>query len=293
MKKVGIIGIPGKWSSERIADSLQKKTGFRMLIAMDEITLNVQEKAAFCRGRNLAELNGIIIKKIGPSYSHHMLDRLEMLHFLNQNGLEIISNPLCIAKAVDRLSCTLELMKGDIPIPETVVTENIEKALETVERFGRAVFKPLFTSKARGMKVIEKGKDALANIEEFKAANNPVMYIQKMVAIPGKDLGLAFLGGEYIATYARVSQHDSWNTTTHFGGRYEPYTPTKDVIDLAYRAQSLFGLDFTCVDIAETPDGPIVFEVSAFGGFRGLLEANNIDAAELYANYMLEKLPDE
>jgi ribosomal protein S6--L-glutamate ligase len=34
----------------------------------------------------------------------------------------------------------------------------------------------------------------------------------------------------------------------------------------------------------------MVFEVSAFGGFRGVLEAWNVDAAGLYADYVLGKM---
>ena len=66
--------------------------------------------------------------------------------------------------------------------------------------------------------------------------------------------------------------------------------PGQDIIDLAHKAQALFGLDFTCVDVVETTDGPQVYEVSAFGGFRGLLEANGLDAAALYADYVLRKI---
>ena len=49
-------------------------------------------------------------------------------------------------------------------------------------------------------------------------------------------------------------------------------------------------MDFTTVDIAETDCGPIVFEVSAFGGFRGALEGAGVDAAAHYADYALEQL---
>ena len=49
-------------------------------------------------------------------------------------------------------------------------------------------------------------------------------------------------------------------------------------------------MDFTTVDVAETPDGPIVFEVSAFGGFRGALEGAGIDAAGSYTDYVIAKL---
>ena len=59
---------------------------------------------------------------------------------------------------------------------------------------------------------------------------------------------------------------------------------------MAFRAQELFQMDFTTVDIAETDDGPICFEVSAFGGFRGGLEGTGIDVAKHYAQYVLESL---
>ncbi len=289
MKKIAVIGIPGKWSSERIADALERRTGFRLLISIEEISLNLSKKTACYKGHSLSELDGVIIKKIGDLYSHHMLDRLEMLNYMNHNGLRFFSNPLKIKKAVDRLSCTIELSKASIPMPDTVVTESLEEACRTVQQFGRAVLKPLFTSKARGMKVVENRPGMAEEIKLFKEANNPVMYIQKMMDLQGKDLGVVFLGGKYIGTYARVIQNSSWATTTHFGGSYTPYTPSDEIIALAQKAQSVFGLDFTCVDVAETPEGPIVFEVSAFGGFRGLLEAGGIDAAELYAEYVIEK----
>ena len=49
-------------------------------------------------------------------------------------------------------------------------------------------------------------------------------------------------------------------------------------------------MDFTTVDVAETTDGPIVFEVSAFGGFRGALEGAGIDAAASYADYAIARV---
>jgi ribosomal protein S6--L-glutamate ligase len=87
-----------------------------------------------------------------------------------------------------------------------------------------------------------------------------------------------------------VSGEGAWNTTIHSGGRYEAYVPAPEVIEIARRAQQPFGLDFTSVDIAETEHGPVVFEVSAFGGFRGLLEGLGIDAAGMYADYAIRAL---
>ena len=91
---------------------------------------------------------------------------------------------------------------------------------------------------------------------------------------------MVFIGGKYHGTYARVSKSGVWNTTINSGGKYAKHKPPQSTIDLAEKAQELFGMDFTTVDVADTPDGPIVFEVSAFGGFRGAKEGLGIDAAD-------------
>ena len=93
-----------------------------------------------------------------------------------------------------------------------------------------------------------------------------------------------------MGTYARVSQSDAWNTTINSGGKYAPYEASPALIELAYNAQKPFNMDFTTVDVAETDQGPIVFEVSAFGGFAGARDGIGINAAELYANYAIEQI---
>jgi ribosomal protein S6--L-glutamate ligase len=137
--------------------------------------------------------------------------------------------------------------------------------------------------------VVQDDTDAKQQLENFQKENS-FFYIQKKIHIGNQDLGLVFLGGEYLTTYARCKQENSWNTTIRSGGKYAPYDPPAEIIDLAKRAQDLFGLDFTCVDIAITPNGPYVFEVSAFGGFRGILEARDIDPANLLVEYVLERI---
>jgi ribosomal protein S6--L-glutamate ligase len=62
------------------------------------------------------------------------------------------------------------------------------------------------------------------------------------------------------------------------------------LIALAHRAQALFDLDFTTVDMVETDDGPMVFEVSAFGGFRGIHDSSGIDAASVLADHVIAKV---
>ncbi|MES9878427.1 MAG: GAK system ATP-grasp enzyme [Candidatus Sedimenticola sp. PURPLELP] len=290
--RIGVIGIPGKWSTETLADAVEQRTGFRLVIDMAKVALDLQNNRLMFDGHDLCQLDGLLVKKISAEYNPNTLDRLELLRTAEQAGVRVFSGAENMLRLIDRLSCTVTLRNAHIPMPDTLVTEDMEAAMTAVKTFGSAVFKPLFSTKARGMCIIdaEQSDDGIHKEIEAFQANNPMMYIQRKINLPGRDLGMVFLGGEYLGTYARVSQSDAWNTTINSGGRYEAYTPPDEIIDLAHRAQAPFNMDFTTVDVAETDTGPIVFEVSAFGGFRGALEGAGIDAAARYTDYALNKL---
>jgi ribosomal protein S6--L-glutamate ligase len=287
--KIGVVGTPGGWSSEKLADTVADMTGYRLLIDMARLALDLTEGEAWFEGTDLSTLDALIIKKIGAWYSPDLLDRLEMLRFLNERGLPVFSSPFNIMRVLDRLSCTVSLQLAGVPMPPTTITEDTDAATATVARYGEAVFKPLYSTKAKGMLLLTDGPETQKTVEAYHN-ENPIMYIQKKLDLQGKDLGIAFLGGQYLATYARVKGAGAWNTTTRSGGHYEAYDPPEELIQLAHRAQAPFGLDFTCVDVAETPAGPVVFEVSAFGGFRGIETASGIDAARRYIDYVMERI---
>jgi tetrahydromethanopterin:alpha-L-glutamate ligase len=289
---IGIVGLPGKWSTETLADAVEQRTGYRLVIDMGGVSLDLERRCLIYQDVDLCRLDALIVKKISAEYDPNTLDRLELLRVAEQAGVRVFSRAGKILRLIDRLSCTVSLRNAGIPMPATRVTEDVGVALVAVQDFGRAVFKPLYSTRGRGMCMIDAqlGLDEIEReVRAFQAAN-PMMYIQRKIDLPDRDLGMVFLGGEYLGTYARVPGDDAWNTTIHSGGRYAAYTPSAAVIELAQRAQALFAMDFTVVDVAETIDGPIVFEVSAFGGFRGALEGAGIDAAGLYAEHVLHQL---
>ncbi|KIG14036.1 Glutathione synthase/Ribosomal protein [Enhygromyxa salina] len=296
--RIGVVGIDGGWSTHQLLDAVEARTGYRHLIEMQDVALQLDADRPRPRldhnGFDLCELDAVIVKKIAPAYSPDALDRVELLRMLEGAGVRVFSRPLAMRGLIDRLSCTVQLQLGQIPMPATTITESVDEAVAAITRYGAAVAKPLYTSKARGMLVLRAEAapqtNLRAQVQSF-ARDNPVMYLQQLIDMPGRDLGVVFLGGEYLATYARVSG-GSWTTSTSKGGKYQPHEPSEAIIDLARRAQGLFDLDFTCVDVVETPAGPMVFEVSAFGGFRGLLNACDIDAAGRYVDYALRCLQD-
>lgn len=290
--RIAVVGIPGKWSTEILADRLEEQTGFRAVIDMADVVADLTTGEVKAGDIVLNDLDGIVVKKISEIYAPAAEDRIHLLGYLESYGVKIFSPPKSIDELINRLSGTLALRKNDIPMPKTKITESIEEAIKAVRDFGEVVLKPLYSTKARGMIVLtsEMSDSELETELTRYQANNQLFYIQKKANLSGRDLGMVFIGGEYSCTYARVGSGDSWNTTILAGGKYESYEPTPELIELGRKAQACYDLSFTTVDIALTDEGPIVFEVSAFGGFKGALEGCGIDAAGDYANYILKSL---
>ena len=188
--------MPGKWSTETLADSVEAKTGFRLVIDMSQVWLDLDAKTLNYHHYNLCELDGLIVKKISEEYNPNTLDRLELLRVAESAGVRVFSSAESILRLIDRLSCTVTLRNHDIPMPPTRITECEDTAKNIVEEFGSAVFKPLYSTKARGMTIISSSdseNEISTSIVEFRK-NNPCMYIQKKLDLSGTDLGMVYLG---------------------------------------------------------------------------------------------------
>ena len=149
-----------------------------------------------------------------------------------------------------------------------------------------AVIKPIYTSKGRGM--VRIGKDGDRFLADAWRPPDGRVLLQQFVESPGRDIGACVLGGRFAGAFYRIAAESRWMTTTASGGRYAPCDLSDEGIDMAERAARLFNLDYTVVDLVETTSGFAIYEVSAFGGFRGLWEAARRDISREYAAYVLE-----
>ena len=148
-----------------MADAVESHTGLRLIIDMQAVSLDLAGQTLIYEGQDICEFDALIIKKIAGEYSPATLDRLELLRVAEAKGVRVFSGAENILRLIDRLSCSVSLRNAGIPMPETVVTEDIETACRTVGNYGEAVFKPLYSTKARGMCVI-KAADGEAQVRK-------------------------------------------------------------------------------------------------------------------------------
>jgi ribosomal protein S6--L-glutamate ligase len=236
-------------------------------------------------GQDLGGLDGIVVKKLGANPDPTSRLRLHALRALKGSGVRIFSRPSAIERAMDRYRMHMELARCGLPVVPTYAVESATALAAALECLGPSVAKPVYTSKGRGMTRLEPG----ASIQ-LADGTGPTL-VQQYVEAPGRDIGACVLGGAFVGAFYRVAQDGQWMTTTTAGGTYAPCVLDGRGRELAERAAAVFGLDYTVVDLVETTDGYRIYEVSAFGGFRGLWEASRVDIAATYARYVREALP--
>jgi ribosomal protein S6--L-glutamate ligase len=234
-------------------------------------------------------VDAIVVKKLGDQSHAGARLRLHALRALEQQCVRVFSAADVIDVAMDRYRMSMILAQAAIPIPETIAVESIDGITNAVRQLGDAVVKPVYTSKGRGMiRINVQQTDAIASL---LAKGDQRYLVQRFVDAPGRDVGATVIGGCFVGAFYRVAQPGEWMTTTAQGGKYAPCDLSPRGIALAESAARAFNLDYTVVDLVEQPnDSFLCYEVSAFGGFRGLLEATGVDPSVAYAAHVMTAL---
>ena len=292
---IGVCGEADGWSSRRLVKALEKRCQvifFQLQDCSLELCGNSQAEISHL-GEPLCAMDAVLVKKIGDVAKKGARERIEILFALKDRGTLVRSRPEAIGKALDRIRMTRLLAQAGIPIPRTLITESVDRACAFVSKHGDTVFKPALTSKGRGMHRLRANciDEARALLSDWSCSEGEPIYLQEFQTAEHRaDMGVAILDGKVIGGYSRVAPEGAWLTTIAQGGRYAPLHPDDEVRDLALRAAAPFGLTFTGVDIVRTEQGLSVYEVSAFGGFKGLWETQKLDAATLLADSVLAEL---
>jgi tetrahydromethanopterin:alpha-L-glutamate ligase len=286
--RVAVSGIPGAWSSERMCEALQDRGIDSFVFSLGDCMHDLSTGQVTLGDLDLGELDGIVIKKLAPQDSAVARLRLHMLRSLESQGVRIFSRPDVIERAMDRYGMNRELAAAGLPLPYTIAFETPEGLRDAVETLGDAIVKPIYTSKGRGMFRVHSGDP----IPEWDPENGRWL-AQRFVDAPGRDIGACVLGGKYVGAFYRVAPEGNWMTTTFSGGHYEHCDLDTEGREIAVKAANLFGLDYTVVDLVKNQKSYELYEVSAFGGFRGLWTANQMDVAALYAKYIGGEIKDD
>src|SRR6478672_5988464 len=103
-------------------------------------------------GEGVSDFDAVIVRTMPPGSLEQVVFRMDLLHALEARGIPILNPPRALEVCVDKYLALVRLQAVGLRVPETIVCQHADAALEAFDQLGHdVVVKPLFGSEGRGM----------------------------------------------------------------------------------------------------------------------------------------------
>lgn len=226
-----------------------------------------------------ADFNAII-PRIGSSVSFYgcaVVRQFEMM------GVYCINESVAITRARDKLRSLQLLSRRGIGIPVTSFANSPDDVGGLIREVGGAplVIKLLEGTQGIGVVLAETQKAAESVIQAFMGNKTNILVQEFIKEAGGSDIRCFVVDGKVIASMQRQAPAGEFRSNLHRGGTAAVVRITPKERATAVRAAKVMGLTVAGVDILRSDRGPLVMEVNASPGLRGIEDATGIDVAGL------------
>jgi len=269
------------YSTQRIVEEAQNANHYVELIDHTKCSVKLGEgKAQIYFGEdNLTDEYDAIIPRIGAKVTKHgaaIVKQFEM------NDVFSTARSLGIIRARNKVR-TLQIMaKKGIPIPQTLFSINPDNIEEQIKLLGGPPIIIKLQEGTHGLGVIlaETMKSAKSIIDTLYKMDTSILLQQYIEEAGGEDIRLIVVGNKVVASMKRKSDLDEFRSNVHRGAETEAVTPSAKEIQIALNATKYLGLGVAGVDLIRSKKGPLLLEVNASPGLKGVEAATNVNVAK-------------
>jgi ribosomal protein S6--L-glutamate ligase len=293
--RIGVFGNQDSWYVSELCREGQKR-GHLMLPLRFEQCHSHSTTAGIslhCGDHHLRDFETLLIRTMPPGTLEQVVTRMDQLAGVEAQGVRVLNPPRSLECAVDKYLTTQRMALSGLPVPRTVICEDAETALAAFEQLGRDVIvKPLFGSEGRGIMRVSDSELALRAFRTLERLG-AVIYQQEFVSGPGFDLRILLLDQQLIGSMKRTPKDGDFRANISQQGTGIAHTPTDREMHLAIAAARVTGCIFAGVDLMyDHRDEPLVIEVNAVPGWRGLQNACQINVLEKLFQWIESTAPD-
>ena len=268
------------YSTQRIAEEAEKAGHDVDVVDHTKCTVKLGQgkpQIYFC-DENITNTYDAVIPRIGAKVTRHgaaIVKQFEM------NGVFSTARSLGITRARNKVR-TLQIMaRKRIPIPETLFSVNPDNIEEQIKILGGApvIIKLQEGTQGLGVILAETKKSAKSIIDTFYKMNTSILLQKYIEESNGEDIRIFVVGSKIVASMKRTSALGEFRSNVHRGGNTESIKPTHKEQLIALNAVKYLGLGVAGVDIIRSDKGPLLIEVNASPGLRGIEGATGVNIA--------------
>lgn len=287
--RIGVLGNEGSWYVDKLCRAATQRGHSAVELRFPEQAPEILNgKTRLWIGQEDAlQLDALIVRTMPPGSLEQVITRMNFLATAAGQGVDIVNSPRAIECAVDKYLTTQKLALAGIPVPDTIVCENSEAAVEAFEKLrGDVVVKPLFGAEGRGIMRVDHPEMALRTFRTLERLD-AVLYLQKFVDGPQEDIRILLLGDQVIGSIKRRAPLGDFRANVAQAGTAEVWQASETEIALARRAAAITGCLFCGVDLMYNQQNePFVIEVNAVPGWRALQKNCDVDVADLFVGWL-------
>ena len=243
------------------------------------------EGSKFWLGReDISDIDLCLLRSFGPGSTEQSTRRISMMEHMEMAGIKVVNSTYPFRRSRDKYATQYVLHAAGIPIPQTFTTESLARAYQKTNEMGKTIYKPILGSMGRGSMKFDDADLAYNAYRLLDRLHHPLI-LQKYVQTPGRDIRVFIVGDKLVGAVYKYLPEGEWKSNVAQGGRMVEEEMSDEIIDMAFKATEAMGLDYSGVDILESPEGPIVLEVNASPGWQGLKKVTGKDVAEIIVRY--------
>ena len=288
MRRIGIIAsdIERDWASKELLKAADKLAAG---IPVDPMSFEIRvdgTSSIHVQGQPADFFDAFIVR--GFNRKGEVDYQYEVFQLLDRQGWMVVNRPDALSLAESKAQTTFYLQRAGLPVPRTLVTQNLDEAAAAVREYGTAVVKPLYGSHGIGIEKLEpEACDELlpAFLDKYGA-----IYIQEFIPNEGRDIRAFVVGDEIPAAMYRIAREGQWKTNVSQGSHCKACELSPRLREICLEAAGIIGLDYTGVDVIEGPSGPMILEVNGAPSWYGLIEATGRNVAIDIVNHVLQML---
>jgi len=277
------------WCGRRLRKAFEDRHRTISLFSFQDLVARIGRtpKVSFMNMDLISDLSALFVRPIGRGSLDEIIFQLDVLHTLSEGGVPVINAPTAIERAVDKYRALEFLKSAAIPVPGTIVTENVNEAIQAFKSFGgEAIVKPVFGSRGIGAARISD-PDIAERVFRTLRFYKHVIYIQQFISHGTRDIRAFVIENEVIAAMRRESK--SWKTNVSQGAKPVEFDPPEELSKMAVEAARVIGCEIAGVDVMESDQGFMINEVNSQPGWRGLQSTTKTDIAGKIADYVVSR----
>ncbi len=238
----------------------------------------------FYKGKALDDLDAIIPRVAIDSqgYGSAIIRQFEMM------GVYSTTGSLAFLRARDKLRSLQLLARHNIDIPKTIFSRETKDVDSLIDAVGGSpiIIKLVRGSLGAGVILGETRKASKSIIQALYNQEIDILVQEFISESRGTDIRAFVIDGKVVAAMRRTAVGDEFRSNISLGAAAELIDLSKKQTNIAIRAAQAMNLQIAGVDILQSSRGPLVVEVNAFPGFKGIEAASGLDIAGMVISHV-------